>query len=94
MRIIKFHTVDRVKNIQGYGKGKGRLGRRDHDNEKRHDLPVERVSPGGILREGHEVEAGGVQEQFDSHQDSDRAAPGDDDQQAQPEDDGAYHQVI
>src|SRR2546430_3487975 len=59
------------------GERDGRLGRSQHDHEDREHLPGDLSRALHVMIEGDEVHVGGVEDQFDAHEDPHRVAPGD-----------------
>src|SRR3989304_3043749 len=70
----------------------GRLGGRDHDDEYGEDLPPDH--PGYVVRERHEIDVGGVQDQLHPHEDGHRGAPRQDLVQAAAEKRRAHYQHL
>src|SRR5258705_12963070 len=63
-----------------------------HDHENCENLPV--VLATAVERERQIVDVGGIENQFDAHQDSDRVAPGQDGEKTQRKNDEAKDQKM
>jgi hypothetical protein len=83
---------DHLVDGQNDGQPHGGLGSGQHDDEKREDLAGQ--PPRHIVIEGHQVDVGAIENQFDAHEHGHGIASGEHGHQAETEEQAAHDQKM